>query len=51
MDGVSLIELVKAGPVVAFALLVYVEVRTMRASLVDVAKSIAVLVDRDRGPR
>lgn len=47
MDGVSLLELVKAGPVVAFALLVYIEVRTIRASMGDLAKCVAVLVDRD----
>jgi len=46
MTAATAVELAKSSPALVFALLVWMEVRTMRESLADVAASLAVMVDR-----
>lgn len=46
MTSATVVELAKGSPALVFALLVWMEVRTMRESLADVAASLAVMVDR-----
>ena len=42
------IELLKQAPTLALAWLALTELRTMRESLVDLSKHVAILHDRDR---
>jgi len=44
------LALLEQAPTLALALLALVELRGMRASVADLAKSIALLHDRERNP-
>jgi hypothetical protein len=46
IPGISLVELFKAGPVALLACGVWYEVHEMRASVTQLAASVAVLLDR-----
>lgn len=46
IPGLTLAELFKAGPVAVLAVGVWYEVHEMRASVTELAASVAVLLDR-----
>lgn len=50
MEGLNIAALVAQSPAVVLAVLVWVELRAMRAAMTDLSNAIAVLADRGSRP-